>query len=113
LGVIDRGMSLLPQLRFASIASLAGVFDLPMRSVDEQKTVAAPASPAVHTTERVVAPDAAPVLANEAGATAHSDVGEPGTKKAPVWMIAAVMAAVLIALGGWWSQDQKDETVLA
>lgn len=113
LGVIDRGMSLLPQLRFASIDTLAGMLDLPVTNADEQVTVAAGASPVVYTTEPAATSDAAPVLANEAAATAHSDVDERGTKKAPVWMIAAVMAAALIALGGWWSQDQKDETVLA
>lgn len=111
LGVIDRGMSLLPQLRFSSIddfSDLLGLSQL-VPAAQEQNVAAVPVAPALNG-------GGAPAVYDDMEADEGSGIPDvpkdSASKKAPVWMIGFV-AAMLIALGAWWLQDDAVDPSVA
>lgn len=118
LGVIDRGMSLLPQLRFDSMDTFAEKLGLSLPSLAGLETagaatIAVPAASAV-----AAAPTDAGVtqqredMAGPVSAFAAAKADEARARKAPAWMMGLV-AVVMIALGGWLLRGQADNTPVA
>ncbi|MDS1142246.1 hypothetical protein RE432_17560 [Pusillimonas sp. SM2304] len=105
LSVIDRGTSLLPQLRFDSVQAFAEKLGLPLAPAEPAGPAAGPA--AASAAGFVAVPSAAPAAPAPVEAAAASRQA-----KAPVWMIG-VVAAALIALLGWMLRDPADSTSVA
>jgi hypothetical protein len=99
LSAIDRGMSLLPTLRFSSVELFAERLGLRLEEQAREQ----------HAVEAATKPVESPVRGR---APALAAINEGERKKAPVWMMVFVLA-LLVALGGWLLLDKVDEASIA
>lgn len=109
LDTIDRGMSLLPQQRFASVDAYAETLGLSLAAVSKDENDSAPDMLAPQAADVSPLQLIAPVSAPES-TPAPASAGQPQEeKKAPIWMIAFVVLA-LIAAGGYLLSGQNAGT---